>query len=486
VAACTPPPPIGIAPSRPFGGKTVRVACPPGPAAAAVRTYSLGWASQEGASVEVLQYDPGVGPEQLKGASVWVMSPAAMPRKAAAGLLKQLPHEITGPESTYGWMDVLPVYRERLLLWNRVRVAVPLLGESPLCIYRADLLADAGRAEAFQKKFGRKLAPPRTWEEFADLAEFLRDTAPGGPAPSLTPLPEDDAALDRELFTVAACYARRAMASDEPARDDKLDQLFSFQYDHRTGQPRLSKPGFVYALNLLKRLQKCRPAESSDTPEEAFKKGHAALTPGNVALLSSLQKVPGMADKADVCRMPGGDRWFEYASGKEVRVKDPAGNRVPYLGSGGWLAAVPLSAEEPEAGFALLMDLTGRERSGQIMIDPALGGGATRRDHLERTRWDSFGLEPERTRHLKDALQQTLQHPAMQNPTVVLRMSVAASHEAALMKEVRAFLKAKDGDAAKALAAAAARWEEMDKERGLEAARDDYRVSVGLLELTSR
>jgi multiple sugar transport system substrate-binding protein len=497
VVGCTPPPPVGIPTSQPLAGKTVRVACPPGPSAGIVRTYSKAWQSREGAAVEVLNYDPAAGPEQVK-ADVWVMAPAALPQRAAAGLLRKLPVSFTATDSAFGWMDLLPIYREKLLKWNRVLCAVPLAGESPLCVYRADFFADAARADAFQKKHKRPLAPPRTWEEFADLAEFFRETAKGGPAPSLPPLPADDAALDRELFTVAACYARRPVAADErvreprrPApddrvRDDNQDQLFSFQYDYRSGKPRLSTPGFVAALTLLKRLQKCRPSGTAESPTDAFRDQNAALGLADVSLLTTLQKTPGMADKLGICRMPGAARWFEYASGKPVVASDPAGNRVPYLGSGGWLAVVPLGATEPDAAFGLLADLAGRERSVQIMIDPIWGGGPTRRDHLERTRWDAFGLEPERTRALKDALRQTLEHPSMQNPAVCLRTSAAAKHEAALLKEVRAFLTSKDDDAQKALEKAVARWEEMDKERGHEAARDDYQISVGLLPTPER
>jgi ABC-type glycerol-3-phosphate transport system substrate-binding protein len=483
VAGCTPPAPSENAVAKPFAGKTIRVACPSGPPAAIVRTYSRAWSSSEGCTVEVVEYD-ATDAEPAHSADVWVVAPAALPKKAAAGLVRELPPSITGLDSSFGWMDILPIYRERLLQWDHKRIAVPLMGEAPLCIYRSDLLADPGRAEAFQKKFGRKPTPPATWDEFADLAEHFRDTTPGGPAPSLAPLSATDAGLDREFFTIVACYARQSMAPDEPLRPDKQDQLFSFQYDHRTGKPRLTAKGFEYALNLLKRLQKCRQPGTAFELADAFKDGNAAMGLANVGVLAKLQQVPALRDKFGVCRMPGGASWFEYATGKQVA--SPAGNRVPYLGSGGWLAAVPLGSGEPDAAFGLLADLAGRERSGQIVIDPKWGGGPTRRDQLDRTRWDAFGLDPQRTKDLKDALKDTLQHPGVQNPAVRLRTSTEATHTAALMKEVRSFLTSDGADAAKALAAASDRWEQMDKERGVEEARADYLISVGLIAPTAK
>jgi multiple sugar transport system substrate-binding protein len=406
-----------------------------------------------------------------------------MPKKAAAGLLLPLPKSVTGLDSSFGWSDLLPIYRDRLVLWevsrHTVPLAVPIVGESPICIYRADFFSDAQRAESFEKKYHRKLAPPATWEQFAELAEFFHDSAAGGPAPSLPPLPGDDVALDREYFSIAACYARRAMSPDEPERADRNAQLFSFQYDHLTGKPRLTAPGFVYALNLMMRLQKCRAAKPIAKPVDAFRDGSVALGLTDVKGLTELQSVRTLADKLGVCPMPAGERWFEFASGKEVL--SPEGNRVPYLGAGGWLAAVPLGAAQADAAFSLLADLAGKERGGQIMIDPKWGGGPTRLGQLERSRWDAFGLDAAQTKNLKHAVKQTILHPAVQNPALRLRTAEEATRVAALMREVRAFLTAGGGDAAQYLAAAAAQWEQLVKQREGDAALQDYRVSVGLL-----
>jgi multiple sugar transport system substrate-binding protein len=483
MVGCTPPPPSEGESRGQLAGKTVRVACPEGLPAAVVRTYSKTWASKENVTVEVVKYDPEVGPKQAGTTDIWVMQPRVMPKKAAAGLLQTLPTSIIGLDSSFGWTDLLPLYRDRLVLWENSRhivpLAVPLLGESPLCIYRSDWVDDPIRAAAFQKKFNRKLAPPTTWEQFADLAEFFRDTAPGGAAPSLPPLPADDEGLDRAFFAIAACYARRAMSPDEPQRPDRNQQLFSFQYDHDTGKPRLNSPGFVHALNLLKRLQKCRVTGTSHNPAEAFRDGHVALGLADVRIVSELQKMHGLSDRLGVCRIPGGDRWFEYDSGKPVFTPD--GNQVPYLGDGGWLAAVPLGAATPDAAFALLADLAGKERGGQIMLDPLWGGAPTRQGQLERSRWDAFGFDAERTRSLKEVVRQTVLHPAVQNPAIHLRTSDEATHEAVLLKEIRAFLTSDGGDAAKVLANAAKQWEELDKTREGNAALEDYRLSVGLL-----
>jgi multiple sugar transport system substrate-binding protein len=290
--------------------------------------------------------------------------------------------------------------------------------------------------------------------------------------------------MDREFFTIAACYARRAISPEEPERADRLNQLFSFQFDQLTGKPRIDSPGFVYALNLLKRLQKCRPAGTTSDLAETFRSGQPALGIADVNVLVSMQQVHGLKDKGGVCRMPGGARWFDYASGKEV--PSPDGNRVPYLGAGGWLAAVPLGAAEPDAAFSLLADLSGRQRSGEIVLDHIWGGRPIRHDQVEHSRWETFNFDAERTKQLRDAVRQTLEHPTVVNPAVRLRTSTEASRQAVLLKELRAFLQADSGDAAQALGAVAARWEAMDHELEGSTALDDYRISVGLLVQSKR
>jgi multiple sugar transport system substrate-binding protein len=41
--------------------------------------------------------------------------------------------------------------------------------------YRKDLFEDAATRSAYKAKFGKELAPPETWDEFAELAEFMTD-----------------------------------------------------------------------------------------------------------------------------------------------------------------------------------------------------------------------------------------------------------------------------------------------------------------------
>src|SRR5262249_19031232 len=156
----------------------------------------------------------------------------------------------------------------------------------PICVYRADLYdrADVQKAYcAFQEGNAKSarvwpLRPPATWEEFAVQAEFFARHHPSNrPGPSLPPLPADEAELGRLLDQAAAPRAARAVPQDQPTEQDRLAEVFAFHYDLSTGRPRVGGPGFVAALELLKRLQACRPRGTSPYPAAALLEGQAVL-----------------------------------------------------------------------------------------------------------------------------------------------------------------------------------------------------------------
>jgi multiple sugar transport system substrate-binding protein len=440
----------------------VRVACPDG-LRPLLESHTRGWQSRQQAKVEVVR--------ERAEADIWVLPAAELPRHAAAGELEPVPAGLT--EGDFGRMDLLNLYGNKLLVWDGTTYALPLVGDAPVCCYRADLLADTTHQVAFQKKYRRPLAPPVTWQDFEQIAGYFAEAAPPGLKHALPPLPADDTGLRREFYTLAACYAARA------AEKFTTEDVFAFHYDPLTGKPRIDSPGFVRALELLRRLQKYRPA-GTGSPEQGFAEGEGVFCLTQAWALGLFQQRGSKVyDKVAVCRMPGGE--CSYGTTGLATLAGPGGNAVPYLGSGAWLMAVPRTAGQPAAAFSLLADLSGPDTSGQILLDvqPAgrWAGGAIRGEQLEeRTRWDAFDLTRPRTVALKDALRQTLRHPNLINPALCLRTPDQDVREKELAVQLRAALRP-DGDPAGALKAVAQEWARGDPTR----TRADYRRSLGLL-----
>src|SRR5262245_4481788 len=155
----------------PHKGAVVRVGCPE-PLAELVRSQSLAWQSRQQARVEVRAFPAG-------GADVWVLPPAELPRWAASGKLLPVPEGLRERGGAFDWAGLLPVYREHLLTWGPPAWGLPLLGEAPVCLYRADWLASPEHEKKFRAWDDKRRAgtdeppcrfrPPDTWEEFAAL-----------------------------------------------------------------------------------------------------------------------------------------------------------------------------------------------------------------------------------------------------------------------------------------------------------------------------
>ncbi len=464
---------------KPFEGLVVKVACPGEPATTVIQRYGQAWASESGARIEVVRFDRASGPDSGPLADIWVIPPAQMPHWAAAAKLHPVPEAYVDHNPNYAWENLLPLCRYKLLVWDRKAYAMPLLGDAMLCFYREDLFRDPLHREAFNKKYGRPLAAPSTWEEFEAIAEYFdHQPRPGidRPCPSLPPLPVADEDLDREFYSVAVPFARRAVREDDPKPPPDV-QLFSFHFDLESGSPRIDTPGFVHALRLLQQLQRYRPAAPVAEPPVSFEQGEAVMCLASPSWISRFRGSAQVGDKIGLCPVPGTGHVFEYATGREEEV--PGGNRVPYLGAGGWVTVVPRTSENPEAAFALMAFLSDPRTSRDIVIEPAWGGGVFREKHLGRdVGWTSFGFDRSRTEVLVQSLRETLL-PSQVNPVLRLRIPDERSHQHALVAELReALLQGKD--AGQALSAAAARWRELDKDKDAKTRLRDYRLSLSL------
>jgi ABC-type glycerol-3-phosphate transport system substrate-binding protein len=386
-------------------------------------------------------------------------------RWAAAGDLVLVPEPFTRRDNS-AWTTLLPLYRDQSLLWGRTAYALPLLGESPLFFYRTDLLSAA------------KLDPPATWDEFEKAAAYFHNHPPTGfQGSSLPPLPSGADALDREYFTIAAPFVRRAaLAGDRRPAGEA--ETYSFHYDTATGESRIAGPGFVHTLALLQRLQAFRPRGDSPTPEGAFRDGHAVFCLADASWIEKFQKSPSIHDKFGIAPMPGANLLFDYKSGETVKTDRV--NRVPYLGAAGWLLVVPKATRHADAAFALLEDLTSVETSRQIVTNAAWGGGAIRDEHLAKPEiWNSYNLAGAQRTRLVDELKQTLACPGLKNPAFRLRIPDEQEHEQSLIMEIRAALV--DGkDPGEALKSAAKRWEELDRRVPVEDRKTQYLRSLEL------
>lgn len=468
-------------PAKRFQGVTVTVACPGEPAVTVLQRYGRVWASLTGATIKVVPYDALIGADPGPDTDLWIVSPARMPHWADAGRLRPVPAEWIELNSQFAWLNILPLYRSKLCVWDQKVYALPLLGDELLCFYRQDLFQQTEHRDAFRRKYGRALGAPATWEQYAQIAEYFHNQMRPGihrACASLPPLPDNPDDLDRIFYSVAAPFARRAVREDDP-HPPPTEELFSFHYDLRSGDVRIGTPGFVHGLQLLQRLQCFRPAGTAPDPPTAFKRGEAVLCLASPAWISRFQEAAAVRDRIGLCSVPGSEHVFDYATGQEQVLR--AHNWVPYLGADGLFMVVPRGNKQPEAAFALAVSLCDPKTSLDLVIEPAWGGGVYRREQLETgVGWHQLGLDRKRTEQLVGILRETVEHPQVKNPVLRLRTPDERSHQQALHAQLRAALM-EGKDAGQALHAAAAQWRRLDTEKSLAARLAAYRLSLGLI-----
>ncbi len=469
---------------KPFAGVTLRVSCPDELTRAVILDVSKGWGHRMGLrSLEAVTVANEIPEEQ---SDLWILPASQLPRWAAADRLTPLPAELMDRGGNFGWPSLLPIYREQLLRWESNSFAVPLLGDAPLCFYRSDLFADSGHQAAFSAKHGHKLGPPSTWDDFAEVAEYFPAARElGKRLPSLPGLPQRDADLDRLFYTVAASTARRMLEADradEEGNNTSDDDLFAFHFDLVTGKSRIDGAGFVQALRLLQRLQDSRPPEVEPSPWKRFRDGQAVLCLGDARLLGEFQAASSpVRDRVGVCRVPGSRVFFSGRTGQRQTLSEGRVNRVPYLGAGAHLLAVPRSSRQPAAALSLLAEIGGRELAQQLVLDSRWGGGPTRVEHSDEY-FDGWQLPRDESERTRLALRETVQ-PSLRNPLHCLRLPREHAFRSALTTALRPALIAgkasTEEGAASVLRGVAREWDKLI-EAGAATHLREYRLSLGL------
>jgi ABC-type glycerol-3-phosphate transport system substrate-binding protein len=433
---------------------TLRILCPAeSPARRLLETHGRTWAHENGARLTFVERGDG---------DLEILAPPDLPTEADRNAI--LPLRDASVTAAF-----LPLYRSRLLSWVGKTYALPLLGEGFLCVYRADLYADAATKAAYREKHGHDLTPPVTWDEFATQAAFFSERRG---KPSLPPLPADEPGIDRAFGAIVAPFAVRAATGSmkaAAANDPSRTASFSFQYDVETGEPRLTSPGYVEALKLFQQLHAHRSTKPNVVA--ALRDDEAVMGIVTLDELAALRG--GGRNRWGVTRIPGSRRVFAPGAAPEGLV-----NFVPYVGSSGALGAVRTGTQAADAAFDLLHYLSGETVSQEVVHNPALGGGLFRDAHLSKqpSGWFAYDLDEINTSRLRDALRD-LADPRLDNPAIALRIPRQASHRKVLVDALRRVLHDKS-DPSAALAEADREWRKLDGDPAK--ARDLYRKSLGL------
>ena len=431
---------------KPHQDKDLRLTCSPSIDSSLIAQYGDEWALQQGSVVSIRSERP----ERFSGGDVAIVSAAELPFLAETGRYLPVPTSLQSPDHFYHWAGLLPNYAGLLASWNGVTYGVPLLGEGRVLVYRRDVFEKAKRAV------------PETWEDYVATAELLAKSG----QPSLPALPARPVDLETEFHLIAACYDRPAISqSDAEAQirnEDSADQLYSYQYRLKTGEPRINAPAFVHAFQLMRRMKTCRVLGEASDPLASFRDGKIPLGIATLADVARFQ-APGSPVRGQfgIAPLPGARFTYDFEKGQPVDMPLNRVNRIPYLGAGSWFGLVSKQCPTPDVAFEFLAGFAHPEKMGAEAITAAKwGAGPFRSMHTEeraRGLWLGYDLPLKDTEALIEALKQN-NPTSLINHRYCLRLPNQARHLDEFDQIVRPALRAENADPKETMDEVARHW----------------------------
>jgi multiple sugar transport system substrate-binding protein len=362
-------------------------------------------------------------------------------------------------------LDLEPFYGEKDN-WDTVLPAIQRI----FGYYRTDALENPDHAAQFQEKYGYELAPPTTWDQYRDIAEFFTGWDWAGSGQDgygvLEALGPKD--VGPFIFTSrAAAYA---------AHPEQSGTLF---FNPDTMTPQIANPGWVRALEDWKAIIPFGPSQMTTYGGGDVRGNFIA---GDYALAIDWADIGIQAQDPQSSIVKGKLGYFIAPGSTEVVNPTtnewdefPDVSHAPYQGWGGWHASVVASTEHPEAAwdFANFLDTTPNALAA--VTTPGTARNPYRTDHFEPEVWTTAPVEYDDPGPYLETQRTALTHP---NAQLDLRIPGAGQYFNALDNWVQLALSGQVSSE-EALASAAEEWERITDQFGRDSQKEFYVSLIG-------
>lgn len=241
--------------------------------------------------------------------------------------------------------DFAPATVEGYTTWpkgSKNYYALPAMGDAVAFTYRKDWFAMPALRAEFKQKHGRELAPPATWDEFRQVAQFFQNRTIDGKRVYGAALYTERGSEGITMGVSNALYAY-GMEYQNPARPYEMKGF-------------VNGPGAVKGLQLYKSLYDCctPPGHANAYMNEnldAYKSGLVAMQMNFIAFFPGISKDPQVGgDRSGFFAIPKGDRQHAQLGGQGISVVSYSDKKELALEYMKWFATPAVQQKWWDAG----------------------------------------------------------------------------------------------------------------------------------------
>ncbi len=374
----------------PYEGVTLNVACLEGLTAYPWREYAQRWAKENGAKVNVVafsfnNYYESLMTELITGGSGFDL--IDHPAFWIGDLWSfSIPLDDYIAEKDPEWDDYLPAYK-KIFNWGGKIYSLQFDGDVWMLVYRRDLFEHPEEMANFKAKYGYDLAPPDTWDQYYEIAEFF--TRKAGDKLAGETIKQDFAGhvevqkRGGGMGTIWAFLSHFVSYLDTPGGIYSGDIYF----DPETMQPRINNPAGVRAIeDLIKGADPSRSVPGALSVDwsllgDLYVTGQVAMAyawpdMGPWSLDPNRSKIIG---KAGFATIPGSKEVWDLEQEKWVDWDGTHKGSVLAWGKG---IAIMKTSKDPDAAY----DLARYMVVGELAIEEAINAD----DGLDPYRYSQF------------------------------------------------------------------------------------------------
>ena len=211
--------------------------------------------------------------------------------------------------------DFMPATVEGYSTWPKGSPnywALPAMGDAVAFTYRKDWFAKPELQAEFKAKHSRDLAPPKTWDEFKQVAQFFQNRT-----------------VDGKKVYGAALYTERG---SEGITMGVANTLYAYGFEYANPKKAYDMNGYVNSPGAVKGLQVYKDLYDCCTPPghsnaymtedlDAYKSGQVAMQMNFIAFFPGISKDPQVGgEKTGFFAIPKGDKQYAQLGGQGISV----------------------------------------------------------------------------------------------------------------------------------------------------------------------